>query len=198
MKIFSNIHNIQTIQHTMNSKLNNWIKTYSNQLNFNGELKNGNYEKIIELMNCGFTWEGIKSRSKLGTFILPDDPEQFSAMIKIILDLGFTDNEEPVSFYFICDHLVGKNIKELVSNSQLNPQFYDIYDQLPNAEKWTANDIRVCKVEGEYILGVCAYNEDFQATNLHKINVGGDRLFEFISTLSKFEYDLMGTEIFDD
>ena len=82
----------------MNCPIKTWSASYSNQLNFNKVLKEGNYKQLSELIDLGYTWQGSKEYRYLSGFVLPKNSIEFSKMIKIILDLEITDEDNPISF----------------------------------------------------------------------------------------------------
>jgi len=83
---------------------NNWLSHYQEVIDFNKSLILGNYKRVSNLSEQGYTWVGDKTHFDDSGFVLPKDSQEFSKMIKVILDLGLMDYneqiEEPFALFF--------------------------------------------------------------------------------------------------
>ena len=100
-----------------------------------------------------------------------------------------------ILFRFDCEHLLDCDIQELILDGKLDGSFLDVYQNLPDDEEWNCDDIIISKKDGKYIMEGSIYQYDdeeiFDDESIVPIDIGEDRLFEFISTLASFGYTLI-------
>lgn len=174
-------------------KLQNWVKKYSEVIDFNQALKSGNYERLKNLVEFGKTWEGHKSAYELLGIRFPQKPEDIANTIKIILDIGFVWSDNvPVSILIECDeNMIGLTFDELISDGILKQEFKDVYDKMPENEEWIANQLKISKIGDKYVINSIRHLSDDDelpdGDEINTIDIEYNRIFDFIEMFCKFK-----------
>lgn len=154
------------------------IKDYLN--NFNTTVTSDDYYKIINIIECGLV---LKEGGFYQTSQPLVDKTEIAKNLKLVLDFGFFhEDNQPLSFCFVCDNMIGFKIEELIFDKKLKPEFQNIYERMSGNEEWLVENIVISKINNEYILkSIKEFNEKCDE-NLIKIDE--NQFIDFIEMFS--------------